>query len=377
MLDLSFAVGIPQVDNRTEFPFTAQLEPGPKRFALPEVEAPSHPGQRPIVEGMVFPATQLRAVALFWCASMLYAQVGSQPAQPTATTEQRKSTPRTSPTATEELQPLPDIPTLMHEVEANQRKAEAVEKNYIFHSAATEQEVDGHGKPTKTTVTESDHYWLNGVPIRRMVKKDGKDLTAAELAKEDERIQKEAAKARERRDKGDASGKETDPDGHEEITVSRLLELGAFTHPRRVELSGRPTIVVDYTGDPHAKTRNRGEDVLRDMAGTVWVDEQDRMLARIEGHFVDNFKIGAGLIADIRKGTQFSAQLTKVNDEVWLISTIDGQGSARAFLFFSFNGRLHVVDSNYRKFRTTSTVLPGVTAVAPDAVPELTPNPQP
>ena len=126
--------------------------------------------------------------------------------------------------------PLRDIAAMMHDVEANQRKAEAIEKDYIYHSVETEQEVDAHGAVKKTTVTESDNYWTDGVPVRRAVKKDGKPLNAAELAKEDARIDKEAAKARERRAQADAQGKPTDPKGEEEITVSRLLELSAFAH---------------------------------------------------------------------------------------------------------------------------------------------------
>ena len=126
--------------------------------------------------------------------------------------------------------PLPDIPALMRDVETNQRKAETVQKDYIYHSVDTEQAVDGKGQVKKTTVTEFDHYWVNGVPIRRLVKKDGKELSGEELAKENERIDKLAAKARERRDKGDAQGKETDARGNDEITVSRLLELGAFSN---------------------------------------------------------------------------------------------------------------------------------------------------
>ncbi len=38
--------------------------------------------------------------------------------------------------------PLPDIATLMHDVETNERKSEAVQKDYIFHSVETEQERD-------------------------------------------------------------------------------------------------------------------------------------------------------------------------------------------------------------------------------------------
>jgi len=256
--------------------------------------------------------------------------------------------------------PLPDIPALMHEVETNERKAEAVQKDYTYHSVETRQEIDGHGHPKKTAITESDHYWINGVPIRRVVKKDGKELSPAELAKEDERVEKEAAKARERRDKGDAEGKETDADGHEMITVSRLLTLGSFTNPRRVELNGRPTIVVDYIGDPKAKTRNRAEEVVRDMAGTAWIDERDRVIARAEGHFVSDYKVGGGLIVDVKKNTRFTAEWSKINGEVWLPARLEGQGALHALLVIGFSGSIHLDNSGYRKFRATSTILPGV-----------------
>jgi hypothetical protein len=265
--------------------------------------------------------------------------------------------------------PLPDIVLMMQDVESNQRKAEAIEKDYIYRSIAIVQEVDGQGQVKKTTVTESDHYWINGVPVRREVKKNGRELSADEIKKEDERIDKEAAKERERRDKADARGKPTDPMGNDEITVSRLLSLGAFSNPRRLQLNGRYTIAVDYTGDPKAKTHNRAEDAIRDMVGTAWVDEQDHMLVRAEGHFVKDYKVGGGLVADIKKDTSFRFEQTKVNGEVWLPARIDAQGSFRALLFVSFHGSFHATESDYRKFRATATILPGATPVEPDSSP--------
>ena len=266
--------------------------------------------------------------------------------------------------------PLPDIVAIMRNVEANERKAETVEKDYIYHSVETEVEKDGKGQAKKTTVNEFDHFWIDGVPVRRLVRKNGKDLSAEELAHEDERIDKEAEKARERREQQDAKGKETDASGEEEITLSRFLELGAFTNPRRVELNGRDTIAIDYSGDPKAKTRNRAEEAIRDLAGTIWIDEQDHVLARVEGHFANSFKVGAGLVISIPKDTRFEMQQTKVNGEVWLPASFAAEGTARALLFFSFNGSIRAVQSDYRKFRTTSKVLPGATAIDPPSTPD-------
>lgn len=245
----------------------------------------------------------------------------------------------------------------MHEVEAKQRQAEEVRKNYIFHSVVTEQEVDGQGAVKKTKVEEFDNFWIKGVPVQKLVRKDGRDLTPEESKKESERVDKEASKASERRASEDAKGKQTDPRGNDEVTVSRLLELGAFTNPRRLTMAGRDTIAVDYTGDPKAKTRNRAEGVIRDMAGTVWVDEQDRSIVRIEGRFIDNFKIAGGMVANIRQGTSFNFQMTKINSEVWLPARVEGRGEARMLLFFKINGSLTAVYSDYRKFKTSATIV--------------------
>jgi hypothetical protein len=253
--------------------------------------------------------------------------------------------------------PLPDIPGLMHEVEAKQRAAEEARKDYIFHAVVTEVEVDGKGSPRKTEVKEYDDFWIKGVPVERLVKKDGRELTADEAKKESERIDKEVDKDSERRAKEDAKGKESDSRGNDEVTVSRLLELGSFTNARRVQMAGRDTIAVDYTGDPQAKTKNRFEGVIRDMAGTVWVDEQDKSIARIEGRFVNGFKVGGGLMASIREGTNFNAQMTKANGEVWLPARVEGKGEARVLLFFKFNGSLTAVYSDYRKFKTSSEIV--------------------
>jgi hypothetical protein len=258
---------------------------------------------------------------------------------------------------------LPDIPTLMHEVETHQRASEAIQKDYLYHEVATEQESDGHGGLKKNETTEYDVFWLNGVQVHKLIKKNGKSLTPDEQKKEDEHIDKEVAKAKERRSKAEEKGEETDSHGHEEVTVSRFLSLGSFTNPRRVQINGRDTIAVDYTGDPKAKTRNRFEDVIRDLTGTIWVDEQDRSITRIEGRFVNAFKIGGGLVVNIKKDTSFSFEQRKVNSEVWLPASVDAKGALRALLFYNINGNIRVVDSDYRKFKATSTILPGVSTV--------------
>ncbi len=276
------------------------------------------------------------------------------------------------PEVTPSTKPIPDIPTLMHEVEAHQQASEALVKNYLYHSFALEQSLDGKDGVKKTETEDSDIFYVAGARIRRILKKNGKDLTPDEERKESERIDKEIARAKDGQHKKDESERDV-------VTVSRFLELGRFINPRRVTLAGRDTIAVDFAGDPKAKTRTRFEGAIREMEGTVWIDEQDRSLRKLQGHFVHAFKVGGGLLADVKEGSSFEAEWTKVNGEVWLPSSVAGEGSIRVMLLLNFHGALRVSNSNYRKFKATSTILPIVSAPGPtpdrEEKPVATPSP--
>lgn len=260
--------------------------------------------------------------------------------------------------------PLPDIPTLMHQVEHHQQLAEAVQKDYIYRSSTRIEREDKQGKVKQTDTRVTDVFYLDGVPVERLVEHNGKALSPDEEKKESERIDRQVARARERLAKAEADGKPTDSAGHPVITVSRLLELGSFTNPRRTQINSRPTIVVDFHANPGAKPRNPGESVIHDMAGTLWIDEQDRAIQHLEGAFVDTFKIGGGLVANISKGTHFTASNVRINNEVWLPSWVEAQGHIRFLLFFNIDGNLAIHNSDYRKFKVTSTIVPATPEAA-------------
>jgi len=273
--------------------------------------------------------------------------------------------------------PLPEINSLMVQVEAQEKASRKTIKQYIYRTISTEQDLDSHGAVKKTTTVERQFFCVNVACFNKLLSRDGKPLSTDELKKQNERIDQRIAEARERSEKiaaGEPPPKKQDSD---EITFARFLELGTFSNPRRLQLHGRDTIAIDYAGDPHAKSRNVMEGAIRNLAGTVWVDEQDHALVRIEAHFFQDYKVAGGLLADVHKGASFQSEWTKVNDEVWLPASFSGRGSARIALFFNHSGAIDEHESDYRKFRASSTILPGVAEV-PSSPQAAEPNqPQP
>ncbi len=310
---------------------------------------------RGILESM---SSQHRVAAALLIAGLSCVPVRAQTSAPVAATE----------SATEE-KPLPELHQLILDLDRNQKAAEAAAENYTYHLHKVEESVDGKGNVKKTESSDSESLTVQGISVNRTVARDGKPLTPDEMKQENERIDKEVAKAKERRAKADAKGRTTGARGEDLITASRFLELGKFSNERREPLNGRPTIVVDYAGDPNAKTHNPAENVVRDLVGTIWIDEADRTMVRAEGHFLNDFKVLGGLAIDIRKGTNFSFRTKKINNEAWLPEQIDADGHVRALLFVGFTGRFHMTASDYRKFHATSTIVGSNGAIGADGQP--------
>ncbi len=305
------------------------------------------------------------------------AQPPQKPAQQPAHPAAANPDPAASADGTAVARPLPEIVPLMRQVELNERTAEAIEKDYTYHTASRLIEYDGHGAARKTETRDFDIFWQDGVQVRKLVAKDGKPLPPDELKKEDARIDEEVAKAKARREKADSQDKETDSAGHDEITLSRLLELGAFSNARRVQIAGRDTIAIDFTGDPKAKIRNRSEGAVREMAGTLWVDEQDKAIQHLEGRFVNPYKVAGGMVMNVSQGTSFKITNVRLNNEVWLPQSFEAHGHARVLLFLNLDGDISAHMSDYHKFRASSHILPGVEKVEPEAAAPAVPATQP
>ena len=169
-----------------------------------------------------------------------------------------------------------------------------------------------------------------------------------------ERAKKNKVKFDAKKEQAEREGKSND----EFLPASRILQLGTFSNERRILFNGRPTIVLDYTGNKDVKSKNEMEKVVQDLVGTAWIDEEDKVLARAEGHFLADFKIGFGLLADIHKDFHFTMEQRKINGEAWLPKEFDFYGKASVGVFVArVNGHAHVESTDYRKFRTTTTII--------------------
>ena len=252
---------------------------------------------------------------------------------------------------------VPDIPTLMQEVQQHQRQLDKVRENYTFRELQQIDDLDSSGRVNKTETQEDEVFYVNSHQIRRQVKKNGKELSPGEQKKEQEHVTKEIEKA----------GKI--PPGRSlqggEISISRILAIMKVSNPRRVSLNGRDTIAFDFIGDPHAQTHGMAEDASKKLAGTLWVDEKDREVARLDIHFDDNFHVGAGFVATVQKGSSFQFEQALVNNELWLPTSGHAHLGARVLLVKGYKQNMRFKDTDYQRFHAEAAQQPGATIRTP------------
>jgi hypothetical protein len=242
--------------------------------------------------------------------------------------------------------PLPDVPTLLRSVEANQAALDRAREEYTFRQQQRLTFYDKHGKVQRTQERVSNVFFVHGEPIETLTSKNGKALNAGDLKKEQDRATREAVKYAAQpygqRDK-------------DEVSVSRLLAITRFTNPRRIIEDGRSLIVVDFTGDPHAKTHGRNEDAVKKVRGTVWIDESAREVRRMHANFDEPMRIGFGLFATVDAGSNFSFEQAFIHNEVWLPTSVDARFDGKAALFVGFHVELAIRFDEYRKFGASTT----------------------
>jgi hypothetical protein len=244
--------------------------------------------------------------------------------------------------------PLPDIQTLLTRVRSRYIALESLRKNYICTMTQIADEFSSDGSK-KTHTDQYQAFYVANTEILQHTAHDGKPLSPDDAKKEQQRVDKLVAKLKSRENKPDK----------DEFHLTGLWNVATFNDPRRELINGRPTVGFDYKGNPQAKAKNLGEEIMRQLAGTLWIDERDDAIVRLEGTLQQNFHVGGGLLVNIRKGSRFNFTQSLINNEIWFPAELTAHVDGRFLLLKGFNGDGRQTFSDYRKLTTSVTILPG------------------
>jgi len=237
---------------------------------------------------------------------------------------------------------LPDGNALVRELAQKQRRWEEILNSYTYDVDVVREELDKDGRVTKRESRRLEIFYVKGRPLRRLVAEDGRPLGADRQARVDQDVKEKVAAINQER-----VALETPA-----VRLSQILERYDFRAVGRETIDGRPAIVLEFTALPGSRPLPR-DDVLRNLAGRVWMDEAEREVVRAEVRNTAGMKffLGLGASVSLVSGT---FEFRKVGDTLWLPVRDETRAEGRMLLFKTFRKRVVHTYANFRRFDVQS-----------------------
>ncbi|HEU4417084.1 MAG TPA: hypothetical protein VFT65_20010 [Candidatus Angelobacter sp.] len=240
-------------------------------------------------------------------------------------------------------------------------------RNYTCQQREVTKELDKHGNVKSTEVKTYDLSFYYGEEYSRLIMKDDKPLSEKEQKKEDEKLEKFLAKYRnetpeERQRRQDKEKKKREENRD---FIPDIINAYDFKMMGEEELEGVKTWVIEATPRKDFKPTMPHADILKKVKGKLWIDQNEYNWVRVEAEAIDTISFGLFLFR-IHPGSHFNFQQLHLNNEVWLVRRFYINGGARIALLKNEAIEQEDVFSNYKKFSSSVTILPGVREVPPE-----------
>ncbi len=249
--------------------------------------------------------------------------------------------------------PPEQIRELLLRAEQKDLENDKQQRDYTYLERVEQHSLDGHGGVKKIESRTLEILEIYGEDVERLTARDDKPLSADEVKKEDDKIQKIIDK-RKKESEGDRRKRlEKEEKGREEDRKFVLEVADAFNF-RLIGsevLDGYDTWVLEGEPRPGYEPKQRGAKILSKFKGRVWIDKVEAQWVKLDITAIDTISVGF-VLARIHKGTHVVVELTRVNDEVWLPKRLQFHFDARVALFKSYDEDVEQTYRDYKKFRT-------------------------
>ena len=197
-------------------------------------------------------------------------------------------------------------------IQRSRELARADEANkYSYQKRSIEEELDATGKPTKTTEELYDVTPIGGIPFERLVKVQGRELTEKEI-KEQNRKEEEFRK------RAAEPNVERSSNTNNDYLNKELVDRFAFRVEGRTNLLNRPVLILSFQPKPGAPEKKIADKVLKRLAGTLWIDEEESEIAQLKLGLTADLSLGwFGMIGSLK---QFDLLLERARlpEGVWV-----------------------------------------------------------
>ena len=227
-------------------------------------------------------------------------------------------------------------------------------KNYTYQERTEFRQYKGDGKLASSQSETNEILILGGRPYERLVARNDRPLAEREARKQQEKLDKELEK---RQHESSAARARYERERDEQRAFIREIP-DAFTF-RLVEtsvVSNQPAWVIEAQPKPgYRAIHTRAKDLAK-VGAKIWIEPATYHWVKVEGEALDTMWSNFGLLR-IARGSTLHFEQTRVNDEIWLPSSILVRFEVRVAVVKKLRGEFDIRYSNYQKFQSDSKIL--------------------
>jgi hypothetical protein len=104
---------------------------------------------------------------------------------------------------------------------------------------------------------------------------------------------------------------------------------------------------LTFTPNPKFDSPTMESNILRGMAGEMWIDPAQQRITKIDSHLIDDVDFGWGMIGRLRKGGTVVIEQSEVSKDQWAVTRLKLDLTGRALLVKSLSIRMTEEESNF------------------------------
>lgn len=244
--------------------------------------------------------------------------------------------------------PVADI--IKRSVDATSRNWKAAPQ-YVFYERDIEEKLDSRDRQKTKATGTYEVMVLDGSEYRRLIRRDGKPLTAQEQQTEQQRFLAEKYR-REHEPKSDRAKRIAKYQRERAQDHAMMQEMAVAFNFRPIgeeTIDGHECWVFEATPKPGYVPKSRETKVLTGMRGKLWVDKQQYQWVKVQAEVMRPVSFYA--VATVGPGTKFELEQEPVGDGIWEPKHFSVKVNSN-ILFFSHNS---LDDETYWSYRLAPT----------------------
>ena len=237
---------------------------------------------------------------------------------------------------------------LVRETVANELSAASAPGHYMFRLRKESAE----GSRTMEMI-ETKKYLIG-----RLIRINGKPLTAKQRKKEDERLEKLLSNHSQLLEE---QKKQREDELYAREIVSALPQAFFYEYAATEKIGkGDECIRLKFHPNPDFVPASRKLQVLTGMEGTMIIDAAAKRLVEVKAYLFRDVNLGWGILAHLYKGGHFLMQQRSVGAGRWDLATLSLHFTGRILVFKRLNMNSVRTTSNFRRMPDNLTLVEGL-----------------